>query len=222
MAHRLWREQVSMPNSWRFVALKELVSHIDTGSSPLCDSEPASVGRWGVLKVSAVSWHGFDDRENKALPSSLEPNLAEEVKVGDIIVSRANTTELCGAVQRVHSLYTHLLLCDKTWRLHPNEGVDPDWLVAVLKLRNSRRQIEAAATGTSDSMKNVSKRDFLNIYLPVPPPSEQRRIATALKLADDAMQKAREELQAFDALKRSLLQDLLTGKITVSEGCVHG
>lgn len=210
MVHRLWREPVSIPDTWRFAPLKELVSHMDAGSSPLCDSEPASNGRWGVLKVSAVSWDGFDDRENKALPSTLQANFAEEIRVGDIIASRANTTELCGAVHRVQSLYTRLLLCDKTWRLHPNEGVDPDWLVAVLKLGNSRRQIEAAATGTSDSMKNVSKRDFLNVHLPIPPPSEQCRIAAALQRADDAIQKAREELGAARDLKRSLAAGLLS------------
>jgi type I restriction enzyme S subunit len=165
-----------------------------------------------------VSWHGFDDRENKALPSTLQPNLAEEVKVGDIIASRANTTELCGAVHRVRTLYTRLLLCDKTWRLHPKKEVDPDWLVAVLKLGNSRRQIEAAATGTSDSMKNVSKRDFLNVHLPVPPSDEQRRIAAALGLADDAIQKAREELDAARVLKRSLEAGLLAGK---ADGAHH-
>jgi type I restriction enzyme S subunit len=211
--HRLWRESVRVPDSWRFIPLRQLLSHVDAGSSPLCDSEPAVVGRWGVLKVSAVSWDGFNDRENKALPSALEPNPAEEVSIGDIIASRANTTELCGAVQRVQSLYTRLLLCDKTWRLHPIANVDPDWLVAVLKLRNSRRQIEAVATGTSDSMKNVSKRDFLAIHVPVPEPEEQRRIAAALKLADDAIQKARAEFDAAQDLKRSLEAGLLTGQI---------
>jgi hypothetical protein len=90
-------------------------------------------------------------------PATIEPELAAEVQIGDIIVSRANTTELCGAVHRVHSLYTRLLLCDKTWRLHPKDDVNPDWLVAALKHPAARKQIEANATGTSDSMKNEAR-----------------------------------------------------------------
>ncbi len=209
MAHRLWRESHAVPSDWQFLPLRQVIDHMDAGSSPLCDAQPAKAGEWGVLKVSAVSWDGFDDRENKALPSTLPPCLTEEVKVGDIVASRANTTELCGAVERVQALYTRLLLCDKTWRLHVREDADPDWLVAALKLPNTRRQIEAAATGTSDSMKNIAKRDFLNVRLPVPSQGEQRRIAAALKLADDAIQKVRAELQATRELKDALLNDLL-------------
>jgi type I restriction enzyme S subunit len=86
-------------------------------------------------------------------------------------------------------------------------------LVAALKLPNTRRQIEAAATGTSDSMKNIAKRDFLNVRLPVPSQEEQRRIAAAVKLADDAIQKAQVELSAARDLKRSLEAGFLAGEI---------
>lgn len=211
--HRLWKEQHRLRDDWRFAAVGELLTHMDAGSSPLCDAEPARLEQWGVLKVSAVSWDAFDDRENKALPATVEPNPSEQVQVGDVIASRANTTNLCGAVQRVQHLYTRLLLCDKTWRLNPSDGVDPDWLVAALKLANSRRQIEAAATGTSDSMKNISKRDFLSVRVPVPPPHVQRRIAEVLRLADRAIETVRIEVDAALALQRSLKDGLLSGRL---------
>lgn len=146
----------SYPSTWDLVCVKHLLNGMDAGSSPMCESDPAKPGQWGVLKVSAVSWDRFEEMENKALPPTIEPDVNAEVKVGDIIVSRANTTELCGAVHRVQSLYTRLLLCDKTWRLHQKEDVNPDWLVAVLKHPQARRQIEANATGTSDSITAVS------------------------------------------------------------------
>jgi len=202
-----------LPYDWRFAPLRELLTHMDAGSSPLCDSEPAKPNQWGVLKVSAVSWDAFDDRENKALPATIEPDLSEQIRIGDVIASRANTSDLCGAVQRVQSLYTRLLLCDKTWRLNPTDQVDPDWLVAVLKLANTRRQIEASATGTSDSMKNISKRDFLNVRVPVPTHTEQCRISAVLRLADYAVEKMRVELETARELKRSLDAGLLTGQI---------
>lgn len=63
--------------------------------------------------------------ENKALPETVEPDLSEQIRIGDVIASRANTSDLCGAVQRVRTLYTRLLLCDKTWRLNPIDQVDP-------------------------------------------------------------------------------------------------
>lgn len=206
--HRLWKEPHKLPDDWQFEPVRALLESMDAGSSPMCDAEPAKPEQWGVVKVSAVSWDDFDDRENKALPPTVEPNLAEQIRVGDVIASRANTTELCGAVQRVARLYTNLLLCDKTWRLNPTDQVDPDWLVSALKLANSRRQIQALATGTTDSMKNISKRDFLSVRIPTPSLCEQRRIASVIKLADDAIQRARAELLATVDLKRSLMHSL--------------
>lgn len=222
MASHLWREAHAIPGDWQFLPLRQLIDRMDAGSSPLCDAQPAKPGEWGVLKVSAVSWDGFDDRENKALPSAITPCLTDEVNVGDIVASRANTTELCGAVERVHTLYARLLLCDKTWRLHVRKYTDPDWLVAALKLPNTRRQIEAVATGTSDSMKNIAKRDFLGVHLPVPSNKEQRRIAEALGLAEKAIQRARAEMDATRELKRSLMNSLFTLGLPGRERTVKG
>lgn len=153
--------------------------------------------------------------ENKALPATIEPELAAEVKIGDIIVSRANTTELCGTVHRVQSLYTRLLLCDKTWRLHPKDDVNPDWLVAVLKHPKARKQIEANATGTSDSMKNIAKRDFRNVVVPCPSKEKQDEIAKILNAIDLQIEANVSKVNALLEVKRSLLQNLLTGKIRI-------
>lgn len=209
------------PKTWDLVCVKHLLSGMDAGSSPMCESDPAKPGHWGVLKVSAVSWDRFEEMENKALPATIEPELNAEVKVGDIIVSRANTTELCGAVHRVQSLYTRLLLCDKTWRLHPEKDVNPDWLAAVLKHPQARRQIEANATGTSDSMKNIGKRDFRNVFVPKPSGEEQDKIAEALIAFDANIEAHVKQVEALLQVKKTLLQNLLTGNIRIPEGALN-
>jgi len=209
------------PKTWELVCLKRLLKNMDSGSSPMCESEPAKPGRWGVLKVSAVSWDRFEELENKALPETIDPDIKEEVLMGDIIASRANTTELCGAVQRVKSLYARLLLCDKTWRLHPNDDVNPDWLVAILKHPQTRKQIEANATGTSDSMKNIAKRDFRNIVVPKPPRNVQDQIADTLNAFDAYIESSVSKIKALQEVKKSLLQNLLTGKIRIPEGVLN-
>jgi len=209
------------PMGWELVRVKDLISDMDAGSSPMCESEPAKQGQWGVLKVSAVSWDRFEELENKALPSTIEPEISAEVHVGDIIVSRANTTEFCGAVHRVHSLYTRLLLCDKTWRLHPKNDVNPDWLVAALKHPAARKQIEANSTGTSDSMKNIAKRDFRNVVVPRPGKGEQNEIANVLNAIDVQVEAHEQKVSALREVKQSLLHELLTGKVRIPEGAVH-
>ena len=60
----------------------------------------------------------------------------------------------------------------------------------------------------STQMRNLNWRDYQRLMLPWPEVDEQRRIASTLKLADDAIQKARMELDATRELKRSLMASL--------------
>ena len=79
--------------------LCDLIDDIENGWSPACESRPAVNDEWGVLKVGAVSFGFFDPRENKALPLELEPKPEYQIRAGDFLMSRANTTALVGAAQ---------------------------------------------------------------------------------------------------------------------------
>src|SRR5207302_2006427 len=50
-----------------------------------------------VLKVSAVTWDEYRAEEAKPLPLDYEPPREHFVRAGDLLFSRANTTELVGA-----------------------------------------------------------------------------------------------------------------------------
>ncbi len=68
------QEQLSdLPPGWEWRRLTDLVVFSEAGWSPSCVEQPRREGRWGVLKVSAVSWDCFDAEANKELPSGLEP-----------------------------------------------------------------------------------------------------------------------------------------------------
>jgi type I restriction enzyme S subunit len=51
------------------------------------------------------------------------------------------------------------MLCDKIFRVVPLDPspVDPAFLTEVLRIPDVRRQIESNVTGTSPTMKNISK-----------------------------------------------------------------
>lgn len=219
---RLKKTKVGLiPEDWNLGRVKELLDGIEAGSSPQCDSEPAKDGQWGILKVSAISWEEFKENENKALPPNIEPNMSARVKIGDILVSRANTTELVGAAQIVRELSSLLLLSDKTWRLLPKEGIIKEWLVHALKQPNIRHQIEARATGTSGSMKNISKRDFSKMYIGIPKKPEQQKIAEIIISAQRNIDAIDSKTKKLLKLKKSLLQNLLTGKVRVNMEASH-
>ena len=92
--------------------------------------------------------------------------------------------------------------------LRPDPGkVDPEFLGWVL-YELQRTGIIERVQQQSTQMRNLNWRDYQRLLLPWPEPDEQRRIAAALKLADDAIAKAKAELEATRELKRSLMQTL--------------
>src|SRR5205823_5701613 len=64
-----------------------------------------------------------------------------------------------------------LMLCDKIFRAIWREPspIQPQFLDEILKVPHLRQQIEGAVTGTSATMKNITKPSLLALQLPLPP-----------------------------------------------------
>lgn len=78
----------------------------------------------------------------------------------------------------VHDTRPNLLLNDKSLRLVPKDGVDSRWLVEALSMRHVRRQVSSLATGTKDSMRNISQANLLSVQVPAAS-AEQQAVALA-------------------------------------------
>ncbi|GAB3461570.1 hypothetical protein GCM10027321_22380 [Massilia terrae] len=167
---------------WPVMALDSLVDDLENGWSPKCLDHPASPNNWGVLKVGAVSYGYYDEMENKELPPKLKPLPHYEVKEGDVIISRANVTRYVGACAYVEKTRPKLMLSDKLFRVIFKEDslLDGRFLAAVMKLPTVREQIETQLTGTSPTMKNISKPSLLSLRFPVPDIATQRDLIVKL------------------------------------------
>lgn len=202
-----------------WVPLSRYVREIENGRSPSCEARPAEGNEWGVLKVGAVSFGQYDPTENKALPSSLAPAKEYEVCAGDFLMIRANTAELTGACAIVEKTPPRLLLSDKHFRFlfHEDVEVHPRYLDLVLKSPALRAQIERGATGTSSTMKNISKEKVLSLRVPPRPLPEQRRIVAhldALQAKADALRALQSETATeLDALLPSVLNRAFAGEL---------
>ena len=135
-----------------------------------------------------MSWNEFLPQEAKAVEGEYQPDERHKIKKGDLIISRANTLELVGAVVRVADDYPMRLLSDKTLRLVVNEEmVLPDYLLTVLKLPEARSHIENNATGTSDSMRNISQKTINSIPVPVLTFDQQRELINRFSQFNEEM-----------------------------------
>lgn len=197
---------------WPEAELKSCLRAIEAGTSVQSLERPPREGEWGVLKVSAVSWGRFREDQSKAVPPSYEPREVEKVREGDLIISRANTSELAGAIVLVREAPERRMLSDKTLRLVLREDVAaPEYLEYALRTRRVRRFIEGNATGTSSSMRNISQETIRAIPVTLPPIGEQRRLvaelAERLEGAGRVVARARDELGAFESLPDALLRE---------------
>lgn len=165
--------------------VNSVVADLENGWSPQCHNHPAKPDEWGVLKLGAVSFGDYDEQENKALPTSLKPRPAYEIKPGDVLISRANVPRYVGACAVVHATRSKLLLCDKIFRVVFKEDspIDGAYFAEVMKTPPLRQQIEAAITGSSPTMQNITKTSLLALRMPVPPVKEQRALVKALTAA---------------------------------------
>jgi type I restriction enzyme S subunit len=128
-----------------------------------------------------MTWGVFDEDENKAVPHSKSIDPQHEIRPGDLLLSRSNTAELVGASVLVGACRNKLLLSDKSMRLLVAECIDRRWLQCILSSPNVRNQWSKVATGSSNSMRNISQEKVRAVSLALPPLNEQRRIVAKIE-----------------------------------------
>lgn len=199
------------------VPLGELVATIEAGRSLGKSAPSATDSEWGIIKVSAMTWGEFRPEENKRIPADLaDPRY--EIRRGDLLVSRANTSAYVGASVVVGDVRPRLLLSDKSLRLVPKRWVNPRWLNEVLQSPSVRAQISALATGTKDSMRNISQRALLSVQVPKASAQEQVAMLEHLDRGARAVDRLRVEVERArhraQQLHRALLSEAFSGRLT--------
>ncbi len=200
-----------LPAGWEWVRMGVLVNSSEAGWSPSCTNTPRRNGLWGVLKVSAVSWGQFDPEANKELPAHLVPRQEYEVKGEDFLLSRANTEELVARSVVVESTPSMLMLSDKIIRLHISSLINRMFLNLGNNAVHSRMHYIAHASGTSSSMKNVSREVVLSLPVALPPLAEQSRIVARVEELRQLCSKLRQRLTVSRTTQAHLAEALVAG-----------
>lgn len=184
-------------------SIGELIDGVEAGRSFRCHGRPAADEEWGILKVSAMTWGKFDPAENKAVVDEAKIDQRWEVREGDLLISRANTSQYVGASVVVGACRPRLLLSDKSLRLRIALGVDRDWLLYALSAPSTRRQMSEVATGTSDSMRNLSQDKIRSLRVRVPALDEQVSLARLIGVQTEEVGSGTET--AWSGLRRAWL-----------------
>jgi type I restriction enzyme S subunit len=210
----------AIPTHWAAERLKFYIGRIEQGWSPQCEAVPAGPEDWGVLKAGCVNANEFNPEENKRLPDHEAPIRELEVRSGDVLMSRANTTELLGSIAIVGDVRPQLLLCDKLYRVHVDTaGLLKRFLVYYLRTPAGRFDFERTATGSSNSMQNISQEVVRNVWIPVPPLDEQRVVVEHIRRETAKLDIVRNATECTIALlkerRAALIGAAVTGQIDV-------
>ena len=131
-----------------------------------------------------------------------------EPKFGDIVMSRVGSYGISSYVAN-----------DKPFCMGQNTviinpiGISGRFLYECLESNCIQRQIELEVAGSG--YKSLSLADIRALIIPVPPKREQEQIKDLLLTIDGKVTSQKQKLSKTQSLKKSLMQDLLTGKVRV-------
>jgi type I restriction enzyme, S subunit len=201
---------------WSDGHLANVIGALEAGVSVNSVEDDGAAGHDGmyILKTSAVAGGRFVPQECKRIAPRDLGRARLNPKKQTLLVSRMNTPDLVGECGYVDRDYPNLFVPDRLWMTRFKQESDASglWLSYVLSTPALRRRIGAAATGTSGSMKNLSKQAFLQIPMKFPPGAEQEAIASVLADMDAELTALEQRRDKTRLLKQGMMQELLTGR----------
>jgi type I restriction enzyme, S subunit len=206
-------------NSTIVCSLKDVVESLGQGWSPRCLKHSAKdVGKWGVIKTTAIQHLNFDESENKQLPDELEPRPHLSILPNDILVTRAGPRRRVGVACLVRECRKRLMICDKVYRLRVNKKmILPDYLELQLNSPSVIEDIEKLKTGMSDSGLNLTQDRFLKLNIFVPTLELQKQtiaeFSNKMSIIDDMTGQLGKSCKYSSLLRQSILKKAFEGKL---------
>lgn len=201
-----------IPEDWSTTTLKSAFTKIEAGVS--VNSDGSIFSDYYILKTSAVHNGVVTVSEVKPVIRSDYSRLKCPLVKDSILFSRMNTPDLVGECAYNTVASSNVYLPDRLWQIQNTKPLDNNfrWLNYLLNTPKYRDFIRSTATGTSNSMKNISKERLLEIRIPLPSLGEQQKIAEALSDMDELIAALEKLIAKKKVIKQSAMQELLTGK----------
>ncbi len=211
----------TLPIGWALVPTETLLdAEPKNGVSPNATSKPPGIPTFSIAAVR----HGKVLLENQEhlkygqLPDKIAD--AYRVRKGDVLIVRGNANlDLVGKAGMIDRFPDGCIYPDITkrvvFRKSGEHTVTPEYAVLAWNHSIVHNQILRRAKTSNGTLK-INNRDVKQIILPVPTPKEQHDIVDLTTALNRKIDGLGEVVIAYEQLKRSLMHDLLTGKVRVN------
>jgi len=200
----------SIPDSWVWCRLEEVVKMAEAGKSFLCKDGETRNRDWGIIKTSAITSGIFVESENKLYSESIPEEIKYKIEIGDLIFCRASGSKgLAGLCCLVESLSLNLLLSDKTIRVKLSDLVLSEIVNLYNKSDSSRKYRISLSTQKSTSMNNITRGELLGEPFPLPPLAEQKVIVEKVDRLMNIIDHLEQQIKHRKQLAENLMQTVL-------------
>lgn len=195
------------------VPLKQMIEKNDAGT---WGSDPIDVGN-AVVRSTNFNDTGYLDLSDVAL-RLLDKETFEEKKIllNEILIERSggSETQPVGRVSFITQEVAdkEMAFANFIQRISAKEDVHPKFLFYCLYQMHSAGFTQIMQNQTN-GIRNLEYRFFTKQILPKPKYKEQERIASILSAVDANIKATKQSIAKLERLKKSLMQNLLTGKI---------
>ena len=197
-----------VPKGWEWCRLGNVIGDTDSGWSPACLKNEAPIGKWGVLRTTAVQVREYLENENKELPPTLTPRPEAEARTGDILMTRAGPANRVGICCLVRATRPLLMISDKLVRFRPVLS-DPEYLELFAATPQFQELIEASKQGMAQSQVNISRENLTATLIPLPPLAEQAAIVERVEALMTTCRALEAEIEQARTHAAHLLQAVL-------------
>ena len=198
--------------NWQTLPLAQHVEKIETGWSPTCYPNQTPLGKWGVLKLNAITSGLYREEYNKELPQEFSPIRKLNIQKDDLLMSRKNTKEIVGACSYVFESRGNMIFPDLMFRIHTKPSIDKLFLWGLCSNPSFRQCIANIAIGSSSSMVSISKRKLLQMKIISPPMGIQNQfsefVRQAIQMRDNFVHSHSECHNLYQSIENSLYETL--------------
>jgi type I restriction enzyme S subunit len=213
---RVFRHRFEVPTEWDTAPLASSVEAVEYGTNA-----PSNDGGYGlpIIAIPEVLAPRFKLGECSFVELRETEALSLRLQSDDVLVIRTNgnsdyigkSTVIGDEADTRHMVFASYLI-----RIRTNKKkLSGRYLNYFLASPLGRRQCLAMAN-TSAGNYNLGARAIRQFCLPRPSPTEQADIVEAADGAEDAIEAVEREIEFLERFKRSLLQNLFTGRVRVA------
>lgn len=208
---------IELPQGWEIASLGDVSSVIRGVTFPASAKEPLkNEGNVCCLRTSNIQKE-IDWKDVYFVSSEFVKREEQLVRVGDILMSMANSYELVGKVAVVRELPFTTAYGAFLAAIRPTEAIYGRYLFHWLRTNFVQVQLRKGSSQTTN-IANISASSLAEIKIPLAPLAEQKRIADKIDALLARVDATRAKFDRVPSLLKQFRQSVLaaafTGKLT--------